>query len=316
MPQLVTIGETCVVFVSKSLGRLRYSREFEIRPGGAEATVAVGVHRLGHSSGWVSRLGDDELGHYTLNFVRAEGVDVSQVKKDTDASTGIFIRERLTGGNARHFYYRSGSAFSHLLPQDLSVEYIASSKVLHLTGITPSLSPSCLETVRAAIEIAHDNGVLVTFDPNVRLKLWTKKQAHPVIEELMVAADYVLPGIEEMHQLYGELSVEQILARLHDLGCAKVVLKLGREGAIVSDAQGSEHLPGYPNPEPVDLMGAGDAFSAGFIAGLLKNLDMKDSAELANAVASMSVMLPGNIESLPSWEEVCMYKKGQTVVAR
>jgi 2-dehydro-3-deoxygluconokinase len=271
---------------------------------------------LGHTAGWVSCLGDDELGYYILNFIRAEGVDVSQVKRDPDAPTGIFIRERLTGGNARHFYYRSGSAFSRLSPEDLPEEYIASAKVLHLTGITPSLSESCLKALRVAIEIARKNQCLITFDPNVRLKLWTKDQALPILEEFMAAADYVLPGIEEMNQLYGDLPVERILALLHDLGCGNIIMKLGKEGAIISSPHGSKHLPGNPVNEPVDLMGAGDAFSAGFIAGLLKNMDMKDSAELANAVAGMSVMLPGNIESLPSWEEVSIYKKGLAVVAR
>ena len=86
---------------SKSIGRMRYSEGFELRPGGAEGTVAVGVKRLGHTAGWISQLGEDELGHYILSFIQGEGVDVSTVRMVPGKQTGLFVRERLPLGEGK-----------------------------------------------------------------------------------------------------------------------------------------------------------------------------------------------------------------------
>ena len=316
MPEFITIGETCAVMTSKSIGRMRYSEGFELRPGGAEGTVAVGVKRLGHTAGWISQLGEDELGHYILSFIQGEGVDVSNVRMVPDKQTGLFVRERLPLGEARHFYYRTGSAFSEIAPEALQEDYISSAKILHITGITPALSKTCRRTIDAAVEIAKTHRLTITFDPNLRLKLWRVDEARPVIERLMKSADYVLPGIEEMHALYGTRSVERLLDHLHEIGCERIVLKLGKEGAMLSLPSGTETLAGYPVESPVDLMGAGDAFAAGFIAGILKGMAPADSVDLANFVAGMSIRLPGNIESLPTWDEVNRAQKGETFVKR
>ncbi len=316
MLEFITIGETCAVMASKSIGRMRYSDRFELRPGGAEGTVAVGVKRLGHTAGWISQLGEDELGHYILSFIQGEGVDVSTVRMVPDKQTGLFVRERLPMGEARHFYYRTDSAFSEIEPGALQEDYISSAKMLHITGITPALSKTCRRTIDAAVEIAKKHHLTITFDPNLRLKLWSVDEARPIIEKLMVSADYVLPGLEEMHSLYGVQPVERLLNRLHEIGCERIVLKLGKEGAILSLPSGTDTLAGYPVDSPVDLMGAGDAFAAGFIAGILKGMTPKDSVDLANFVAGMSIRLPGNIESLPTWDEVNRAQKGEMLVKR
>lgn len=316
MPEFITIGETCAVMVAKNIGRMRYSKEYELRPGGAEGTVAVGVKRLGHSAGWISLLGDDELGYYIRSLIQGEGVDVSTVQMVSGKQTALFVRERLPLGEARHFYYRSGSAFSEITPEVLQEDYISSAKILHITGITPALSENCRQTIDAAVGIAKSNGMTITFDPNLRLKLWNADEAKPVMEKLMKSADYVLPGIEEMQLLYGIQPLERLLDHLHEIGCERIILKLGKEGAVLSLPSGTETFAGYPVDSPVDLMGAGDAFAAGFIAGILKGLSPGDSVDLANLVASMSIRLPGNIESLPTWDEIKRARKGETSIQR
>jgi len=302
--------------VAKNIGRMRYSKEYELRPGGAEGTVAVGVKRLGHSAGWISLLGDDELGYYIRSLIQGEGVDVSTVQMVSGKQTALFVRERLPLGEARHFYYRSGSAFSEITPEVLQEDYISSAKILHITGITPALSENCRQTIDAAVGIAKSNGMTITFDPNLRLKLWNADEAKPVMEKLMKSADYVLPGIEEMQLLYGIQPLERLLDHLHEIGCERIILKLGKEGAVLSLPSGTETFAGYPVDSPVDLMGAGDAFAAGFIAGILKGLSPGDSVDLANLVASMSIRLPGNIESLPTWDEIKRARKGETSIQR
>lgn len=304
MPDLVTIGETCAVFVARDVGRMRYCRDFTIRPGGAEATVAVGVRRLGISAGWVSALGDDELGQFVRGFIAAEEVDVSQIVVMPDRSTGIFIRERLPQGNARHYYYRNGSAFSALSKDKISAKYISSAKYLHVTGISPALSAVCDDMIWHAVEVAKDAGVTVCFDPNVRLNLWGKDRAAKSLEKFFRAADIVLPGLEDMEMLFGDATMEQACTRLIDIGCERFVLKNGHQNVLAYEHGQTLDFPVAGIANPVDVMGAGDAFAAGFIAGLAGGRSFADAVRYAITVAGISVQMPGNIESLPTSAEV------------
>jgi len=194
VPDLVTLGETCVALVARSRGPLRYATEFERRPGGAESTVAAGVARLGHGAGWMSRLGRDEFGAYVLGVMRSEGVDTAAVRVDPHARTGVFFRDNRADGRSSVIYYRKHSAFAGFGPDDLDADYIASARILHLTGITPGLSPSCRAATLRAVEIARANGVAVVFDPNYRAAVWPPEEARPCIEDLMLRADHVLAG--------------------------------------------------------------------------------------------------------------------------
>lgn len=316
MTSLITFGETSAVFVAGEIGRMRYCRDFTIRPGGAEATVAVGVHRLGFETAWISALGQDEMGHYIRNLVAGEGVDVSRVTMNPEKSTAILLRERLPGGDARHFYYRNDSAFSNYRPDMLDERYIASARMLHITGISPALSSSCDAACWAAIAIARANGVKISFDPNVRLALWTPEKARRGLERYMAIADFVFPGLEDMQMLYGPLSVADALARLGDLGCRNIAMKTGDGDVVVSIDGEVTTLPVERVEYPVDLMGAGDAFAAGVIAGILKDWSLGDAAKLGIVVASLAIQMPGNIEAMPTWDEVDRKMRGGQVWKR
>ena len=304
MPSLVTLGELCAVFEARETGRMRYCRDYTLRPGGAEATVAVGVVRLGFDAGWISLFGKDEIGHHLLNLLRGEGVDTRCVKMIPGRNTSVFLREKLPGGNARHYYYRKDSAFTTISPDMLDEDYIASAKLLHLTGITPALSDSAEATMWRAIEIARAHGVKVVFDPNVRLSIWSREKARASIEKFLAATDIVLPGLEDLQMLYGQISREEALLRLKDLGCSNIIMKIGDQEVLVYTEGHATFIPVDHIASPVDLMGAGDSFAAGFLAGLLRGEDMVEAARLGNIVARCAIQMPGNIESLPTWEEV------------
>lgn len=316
MPDLVTLGELCAVFVAKDIGRMRYCRDFTIRPGGAEATVAVGVQRLGFSAGWISLLGKDEMGHYLLNLLRGEGVDVTCTSMLPGKNTSVFLRERLSGGEARHYYYRKDSAFTAITPDMLNEKYFEGAKFLHLTGITPALSPSAEATMWKAIEYARAHNVTVTFDPNVRLNIWSKDQARATIERFLSAADIVLPGLEDLQMLYGNISREEALLRLRDMGCQTIVMKIGSQEVLVYADGHATYIPVDHIESPVDLMGAGDAFAAGLFGGLLRGQTLAEAANLGTIVARCAIQLPGNIESMPTWDEVCAIVNNETVWKR
>lgn len=296
---VVTFGESMVLFTSESTGYMRYATSFSARVAGAESNVALGLARLGHHPGWISKLGDDEFGKKILSFIRGEGVDVSEVHLDPAAATGLYFKEMLTEDEIHVQYYRKDSAASQMRPSDLNEEYIARAKYLHVTGITPALSDSCRETVMRAIEIAKKHGVTVVFDPNLRKKLWSENHAKQVLLDIASKADVVLPGLDEGAFLFGENDPETMAKQFYDHGASIVVLKLGAEGAYYLSENKSGFVPGFQVKKVVDPVGAGDGFAAGFLSGLLEDLTLERAVERGNAVGAMVTMVRGDVEGLP-----------------
>ena len=224
MPELVTIGETMVVFDSVSNGPLRYASNYTCHSGGAETTVAVGVVRQGHTAGWISSLGDDEFGMLVRRTFMGEGVDMSRVATDSERPTGIFFRQAAGNGEYRNFYYRKNSAASAMKPEQLDEEYIAGAKYLHVTGITLAISPDAAATVIRAMRIAKEHGVKVVFDPNLRLKMWSIEQARETINSIWELVDIALPGRDEGELLLGKSEPDDIAAELMGRGVGTCLL--------------------------------------------------------------------------------------------
>lgn len=305
--EVVTLGETMVMMNPQESGSLKYVNQFTKQLGGAESNFAIGLARLGIKTGWISRLGKDSFGDYVEAFIRGEGVDVSSVKRDDNYPTGLMIKERRGLGETRVYYYRHDSAASHMVPEDLDEGYISQAKYLHLTGITPALSNSCREVIYKAIEIAHKHGLKVTFDPNLRLKLWSKEEMRRVVLDICSKVDIVLPGLSEGQLLLEVEEPGEIIDGFLKLGAKIVVLKIGEKGAIVATPEGKQHVPGFTLERIVDPIGAGDGFAAGFVAGQLKGYDLVESVRLANAVGAFAMTVKGDVEGLPTWEELQVF---------
>ena len=301
---VVTFGETMVLLAASESGPLRFANTFTRHAAGTESNVAIGLARLGHAVGWFSRIGDDEFGQYLVSTIRGEGVDTSRVIVDSTAQTGLVLKEKRELGPRKVIYYRKGSAASLMTPDDLDPEYIASAKYLHLTGITPALSPNCLETVRVAAEMARKRGMTVTFDPNLRLRLWTQELARRTMRDLMPWIDIVLPGMEEAEFLTAETDPDRAADAIRALGPRMVVIKLGPQGSMaVSDAE-RVRAAGIPLQRVVDPVGAGDGFAAGFLSGQLRGLSTLESLKIGNTVGAFATTVVGDIEGLPTWREV------------
>lgn len=302
---VVTIGESMAVFTPASGGLMRQAVTFTRRIGGAESNVAVGLARLGHRVGWISKVGDDEFGKAILSFLQGEGVDVSRTKIDPEAPTGLYFKEKRRPNDTRVYYYRGGSAASRLTPADLDEKYLAAAKYLHITGITPALSESCRETIFAAIAIARRCGVKIVFDPNLRLKLWSQAdEAKEVLLRIAAQADIVLPGAAEAAFLFGDRPVEKWGKQLLDSGASLVVIKLGASGAHYFTATHNEYVPGFPVKHVVDPVGAGDGFAAGLLSGLLDGLSQAEAVRRANAVGALVTMVEGDADGMPERGDV------------
>ncbi|MCM3440456.1 sugar kinase [Metabacillus halosaccharovorans] len=301
---VVTLGESMVVFTPISDGFMRNASQFTKKIGGAESNVAVGLARLGHKVGWISKLGDDEFGKAVLASLKGENVDISQVIFDSEAPTGIYFKEPRRQNSTRVYYYRKGSAASKLSPTDLNHDYLSKAKYLHITGITPALSESCKETVFEAIRLAKQHGSTIVFDPNLRTKLWDEETARGTLLKMSKEADIVLPGVAEGEFLFGESDPHKLGQLFLGQGAKVVVLKMGAEGAYFFTEKESALIPGFPVNQVVDPVGAGDGFAAGFLSGLLDGLELGKAVERANAVGALVTMVNGDVDGLPERDEV------------
>ncbi|MEU3745535.1 MULTISPECIES: sugar kinase [Streptomyces] len=302
-PELVTLGEVMAVAAATTPGPLATGAPLRLGWAGAEATVAVGVSRLGHSAAWTGRVGEDATGAMVLAGLRAEGVDVSGARMDPAAPTGLMLRERRTADRLRVTYYRAGLAGSRLAPQDLDEARIAGARILHVTGITPALSPTARAAVERAVTVARAAGVTVSFDVNHRERLWSRAEAADVLGRLLPYADIVFAGPEEASLFVPEDEPERMARVLTGLGPAQAVLKLGAEGALAV-ADGELHLRPAVRVTAVDPVGAGDAFVSGYLAAALDGSPVPDRLRLAALCGAFAVSVPGDWEGLPRRAEL------------
>ena len=316
MPDVVTFGETMALFAPRETGPLRYVADYRLKMGGTESNMAIALARLGVEVGWFSRLGDDELGRFIVHNVRGEGVDTSRVIVDSGAPTGIFLKEISGVGTTTVYYYRHGSAASRMEPADLDEAYLTGSRWIHVTGITPALSESCRETVERAIELGRSAGIEVSFDPNMRLKLWTVERAREVMFPLLRRSTVLLGGMEELSLLLQVDSPDAVADWALDQGLSIAAIKLGAEGALVATASERRTIPPFTIPRVIDTVGAGDGFDAGFIAGRLLGRDPWLSAELGNVVGAHALMVEGDYEGYPTMAEAEAFMAGRARVAR
>lgn len=303
MPEVVGLGEIMVVMDPLRNGPLSSVELFRKTIGGAEGNVCIGVSRLGHSSGWIGRLGSDEFGRFILSSLRAENVDVSCVKV-IEGFTGVYFKERRGLGDTKAFYYRKGSAGSTLIPEDISAEYLRDAKFFHTTGITLALSESARKTVVYGIELAKSLNVQVSFDVNLRLKLWTKEKAEEEINKIIPKIDIFFLTLDEGKILLGLDSPEKIIEYILSLGPHTVCVKLGRDGSVVGNNGEMYSVPAFTDFSSVDSVGAGDGFVAGFLVGQLKGWSLKDSALLGSIVGAYATTTTGDNDGYPTWSEV------------
>jgi len=311
---VITFGETMVLFTPDTTGPLRFVDRFSKTIGGAESNFAIGLARLGHQVSWFSRLGNDEFGVYVRNLIRGEGVDTSSVIFDDLHPTAVFFKERKAFQESSVYYYRSHSAASFLSPDDIDEKWIGQAKVLHITGITPALSETCRAAVFKAVDSARKLGVTVVFDPNIRLKLWSRQAAREVLLEVAKRVDIVLPGLDEGTLLTGEDTPEGVAQHFLAHGVKGVVVKLGERGAYYATGDERAYVAGQRVDRIVDPLGAGDAFAAGFVSGLLRGWSYHAAITFANRVAAYALTVVGDFEGLPTWSEVDPHSETKQVL--
>ncbi|MFE3195798.1 sugar kinase [Nocardia sp. NPDC059240] len=307
---LVTLGEALGVIAATDPGPLAPGAGMRMDFAGAEATVAIGVSRLGHRSAWIGSVGADAVGRMIFDRLRAEQVDLADCRLDPDLPTALMLRERRTADRTRVTYYRRGLAGAHLCVDQIDAARITAAGVLHITGITPALSNSARAAVDLAVGIAADAGVPVSLDVNYRSALWTPAEAAAELAKLVSRADILFAGLDEAALLLWfarpDLVPEDLVTIAESLaaqGPSEVVLKLGSDGAAAW-CDGALLREGAVPVTAVDPVGAGDAFVAGYLAGLLDGGSVSERLRLAALCGAFAVSVPGDWAGLPYRDEL------------
>lgn len=314
MSGLVTLGE--------QMGQVNASLEGPLRPGapavlsvcGAEATVAIGVRRLGFDATYFGRVGADAFGRMAVDVLRGEGVDVAHVVVDTSAPTGLLIRARRTADRTVVEYLRAGSAGARLSPDDIDDAKVRAADLLHISGITPALGPSPAKATEHAVSVARDAGVPISFDVNYRATLWSRADAAAVLLPFAESADVVIGGRSELALLGGDDgSAEDVMRRVAALGPCEVVMTRGAAGAAALLDGRMHSLDAHP-VRPVDVVGAGDAFVAGYLAARLGGRPIEERLRLGVTLGAFAVTTRGDWEGLPRRAELGLFDHADDVL--
>ncbi|ALV43967.1 sugar kinase [Pseudarthrobacter sulfonivorans] len=299
----------------RSAGPLSAGGSLAMHVAGAESNVAVGVARLGHTVTWAGAVGADPHGEFILRQLRSEGIG-TQCRVDPSRSTGVMFLEQRTADVTRAFYYRAGSAGSTVSRDDVDSALAAGPRVLHLTGITPALSPEARKAFEYAAECAAADGVLVSLDVNYRSRLWTRDEARAVLGPIARHADILIASDDELDlvasaALSGSDSLgyddaeTALAASLLEQGVGEVVVKRGSAGAGVHTASGRFEAPAVAVTS-IDTVGAGDAFTAGYLSALLDGEDVAGRLQRGAVMGAFAVSTAGDWEGLPSRAELAM----------
>jgi len=302
MFDIISIGECMIeLFSDEPLGS---AESFHRAYAGDTLNVLVMASRLGLSCGYITRIGQDPFADYLTNSWRDHGIDTSHVKR-VPGFTGLHFISLLTGGDREFVYYRKGSAASSMVPDDLDDDYIGSAKILHVSAIPQAISPTARDTVLRAAQIAHSRNVTVSYDTNLRLNIWTIREARQALEEVLPYTDIIFPSYpEETSALLGLDSPAEVVDYFRSKGVGTVAVKCGDEGAWVGTESGAWRVASVAPNGVLDTTGAGDAFVGGFLYGVVRELAPADGARWGAAAAGLKVAGRGGIASQPSKEQV------------
>lgn len=308
--RILTVGEPIGLFIAQEEDRLDSIQNFSTSVAGAEFNVAIGLTRLEHKVGYLTKLGCDPFGKQILRVMNENGIDTSLTLTTEDSLTGFMLKSKTSQGDPDIYYYRKNSAAATMNVNDLGHIDMSQWDALHMTGIFPSISQSACEVSFHLMHAAREAGIPIFFDPNLRPQLWSSCEMMVVIiNHLASLADYVLPGVKEGKILCGSDAPEAIGQFYLKAGAKTVVVKTGADGARTFLTDRAFHTRAYHPSRIVDTVGAGDGFAAGVISGILEGLSVEEAVLRGSAIGAIQIMNAGDNEGLPTRTELSCFQK-------
>lgn len=316
MSEVITIGEPLALFAAEGIGEIdkeiKDVDHFKRFLAGAEVNVCVGLSRLGHSSEYITRLGEDPFGMFIKESLDKENIGTKYIKHTNKFFTGFQLKSKVSSGDPKIFYFRRNSAAANFDVDDLKDLDLNGVKHIHLTGIFAALSLSSREASCKLIELAKENNIRITFDPNLRAQLWnSKEEMINTINDIAFKSDVVMPGVSEGLILTGSDKPEEIADFYLNRGAKVVIVKLGTKGAFVKSKDEMHTVSGFKVEKVVDTVGAGDGFAVGVISGMLEGLSLEATVRRGNAIGAMAVMAPGDNDGYPTRERLETFLNGE-----
>jgi len=297
MPEVLTAGEILVEIMRKE-----YDVPLDVQgdfrgpfPSGAPAIFIDQAACLGHSAGIIGAVGRDEFGERTLRRLELDGVDISFIGIHEEYTTAVAFVSYRKDGSRKFLYHIPHAAAGHLrMP---AKERLNDVRLFHVMGCSLMVSPEVRELILNTARIVKKKGGLVSFDPNLRVELLKSEDLEDVIIGILDMTDILLPGEKELLQITGEGTVKSAAARLFETNLSTIVVKRGREGALLIEMEGQIQAEPLLINE-VDPTGAGDAFDAGFLCGYLEGLSPDRCLALANGCGALNASHFGPMEGV------------------
>lgn len=312
MKKTLLIGEPMGLFIAQQEGELESVTSWETSTSGAELNVAVGLKRLGEDVGYMTKLGRDPLGALLINRMHQDGIATEMISYSEDRTTGFQLKQKVTEGDPKVASFRKFSAASTLAYADFKDLDFSAYDWFHVTGILAGLSESTREATPHLSEIARQNGITFSYDPNLRPYLWkSPKEMADYMNMMAAVSDYYLPGVKENVACIGEADPEKAAGIYLESGCKCVVIKLGADGAYYATKNERGYVPGFHIDKIVDTVGAGDGFAAGFISGIKEGLSLPEAVRRANAIGAIQLTSKGDNEGLPTRPELEAFMAGE-----
>lgn len=314
VPTVACLGEVLIDFIADEKGSLDSVTSFRKCLGGAPANVAVGITRLGVTCGFIGKVGADAFGEFLKASLKKNGVNIDGVVETKEAPTALAFVSRSKTGERHFLFYREPCADILLSEGELQQDWLRGIRYLHVGGVSLTRTPSRQTTLRA-IEIARNNGVVITFDPNLRLDLWPGglDECRKIMRQVLLRTDIFLPSQEELLLLMDREQLDDALSRAHELGPPTICLKCGADGSRISIQTAKGQYDRFSQKafdvNVVDTTGAGDGFNAGLIVGLVKGMSLQESVRQGTAVASLVITKIGAITALPTEQELSQFLK-------
>ena len=273
--KILCVGETMAMVTPAQRESLATSELFTITAGGAESNVAGHLASMSFDTGWLGRLGNDALGDRIFAEMARRRLDTQWILRDASAPTGVYFKDPMPGEGASVKYYRSHSAASKMSVADFDTWPFREARWVHLSGITPALSASCNSLVERIVNESAHHGYSVSFDVNYRAALWGAAAAGDRCSYVGNRCRVVLVGLDEAHALWGVATAEEVADIFPQT--EHIIVKDGANEAVELILQPGGGRTIFRAPAlPVDVVeavGAGDAFAAGFIGGMLNGLE-------------------------------------------
>ncbi|XP_043719639.1 fructokinase-2-like [Telopea speciosissima] len=307
-PSIVSFGEMLIDFVPNVNGvSLAESDGFIKAPGGAPANVACAITKLGGSSAFIGKVGDDEFGHMLANILKENGVNSDGVTFDPDARTALAFVTLKKNGEREFMFYRNPSADMLLKESEINMEMIKQAKIFHYGSISLIAEP-CRSAHLAAMKAAKEAGVLLSYDPNVRLPLWPSPEAaREGIKSIWKEADFIKVSDEEVAFLtQGDPADEEVVLSLWYEGLKLLVVTDGEKGCRYFTKDFKGKVDGFA-VDTIDTTGAGDAFVGSFLLSVAQNASifqeeekLREALKFANACGAICTTQKGAIPALPT----------------